>query len=446
MPDKAPSGGATVAEPPASGTPNAPLDGSIADTDPNASILDFAPPDTGDVMDAIKGISTKEPLAGTKPKGEGKKKPDESQPTNDPTPSKKPDGQQKKADEPPANLLRKELETTKTNLTALTKERDELKTRLDAGDPRVKELTAQIESEKKERESIKTKLDEYEREKITQNAENHPDVKAILSEFNREADRFYRRGVKTDHGTMMKLAADMTKLPFGKPEYADARAEFEKTVNLALGGTDEQPHRHLDAAMEFLDKANEFGDRHARKLAEVREQNDEYVFGQGDAQYKTFRKQVDDKIAEAKTVPDDADERHPRWAVNKFMEQLGDKSGDIDKGIEEFARLVMVGMPPRSKKELAALSPQQIAEMQQRDLKIVNEARAVAPEILFNGTRALRLFPILIKELSRLRAKVGEDVDANPPDPTRQKADETPKDDDDLTQLKPPSLDDLDFA
>lgn len=418
--------GAVAEPPPTEGTP-----APAAAPDNDLDILNFQPPDADAVTKALADVT--KPM----PKPELREKPKEA-PKQEPAPKPEPvpkAGAKKEGGEPPAAQLRRELDSLKA-------ERDQLKSRLEAGDPRVKEIEREIASTRAELEQAKARATEYEKKVVLRDAEQAPGIRALDQDYDKEAARFYGRVVDADKGVVLGLVREMAALPFGSPEYKEARKAFNLKVNEALGGSEDERHPDLGATLDFIDKTREFLLTRNEKMQEVSRDSEKYHVEQGTKHYQSVRQRVDGLIEQAKTIPEgfaETNPLHPRVALAKFMAELGDQSAEYDKGIAEFTRLVLAGVPPRSSQDFAGLTPQQIQEARTEEAHKVEMARDAAAEVIFNGARALRMFPVLLKELSRLRAKVGEDTDSLPPDPAaNREAGSTNREEDDIAAFKAP--------
>jgi hypothetical protein len=298
---------------------------------------------------------------------------------------------------------------------------------------------------------MKGRLSEYERKDIERNAENHPDIVALDKEFNGLAKSFYDRVEDAQHDKMMSLAVDLARLPYGKPEYQEAKKEFKAKVNAALGGNAEQQHPDLGAALDYLHNTKDFMEKRNAKVSEVRSNYDELTYSESEKMYREYKSNFDQQIKEVFEIPEgleETDPLHPSVLVPKFATELGDTLKETRADREKFLRVVLNGLPPRSKKDVAAMSPQELAAVTSKEQKVVTEARRAAPKILMRMAMSDAMLPGALKEIQRLRAKLGEDIAGAPPDPTRQKPSGDPPagEDDDIRTFKPPSIEALDFA
>ena len=229
--------------------------------DANTAVLDFRAPDVNIASDFMldkPGIDLEKATAPAKPAKPVTKKPEVTPPA--PKPGEKPP----QNGEPPVKQLRDELETLK-------KERDELKAYREQGDPKVKEVEAKLKEKETEIAEAKTSIADYERKLALAD----PAVTAKLRDndqlYDRDAAKFYTSVPEIDNRTVNQLVLEFNALPFGKPEYRQARAEFEAKVNTALGGTDDQEHRKLERALNFIERSHEYAVERPKIVQEVPE-------------------------------------------------------------------------------------------------------------------------------------------------------------------------------
>lgn len=428
-PDEGGGGNTGVMEVPVEIVPP-PVDGS----DPNDDILSFEMPDPDAVARALEAPDSKMPEPGTKkpdPKPDpAAKKPEDKKPAPETKPTKKENG------EPPIGLLRKELDSLKA-------EKAELLKKVESGDPRVKALETEIAAAKEEVAKERERATEYERKIIATNAENHPDVLAINKDYDQKSYSFYDRVPDINQSAVMGLVQESFNLPPHGEKRAEAMRAFIEKVNTALGAQDGGRHPDLSKTLDFIDDTRAFFASRSSKLKEVQANNETYEVERFTKQYQADKTRLDGLISKSREIPEGmavTDPTHPAVVLSKIRKELGERDAQFEKGIDEFTRLVLLGAPPRSSKDYAGMTEAQIQESRTAESKKVEKAREYAANVLPNGLYALRVVPHLVREISRLRAALGEDTESTPPDPSKGRQDGTPVDDNDLANFTPPSI------
>jgi hypothetical protein len=226
-----------------------------------------------------------------------------------------------------------------------------------------------------------------------------------------------------DSTAINQLVTEFHDLPRGKPsEYKAARLAFEAKVNAALGGSDEIEHRKLgklstSSSARTNSRSSGRGWNTRSSLPRRKLKHDSEI-----AAYTKQQAAVRERLAKAKEVPDDLRAQqpyHPRVMLDTFSKVMTpEQLGDLEQGIPEFVELVTAGVRPRTDADFAGMSAKQVQEARQEEQARLEVAKEALPDVLSNGLRALRLFPVLVKEYQRMRAKLGEDKEAAPPDPT----------------------------
>ncbi len=423
-PDDAGGGGAAVAEP------------AAASTD-NDQLMTFAPPNIDEVMAGIKapGETAPEVKAGTKAAPLAKKVEAATKV------EQKPAAQAKPAGEPPAAQLRKELDAARA-------ERDSLKAQLEKGDPRLAEAQAAVKAKEEELKGINGRLTEYERRLQMASPAVQEKLTALDKGYDADANKFYTRVPEIDQASFNSILQDYAKLPFGKEGYKEARAAFEAKVNERLGGDEEREHRKLGAVIDFLERTYDFVGERDKTFKEV-QANARKI--QVDADKEVFGKaktRINSLIEKARTIPEGmetTDPFHPRVALDTFAKALGDGASKLDDGIPQFIEKVMAGIAPRTDEDYAGMTPEQIQESRQNEAQDLETSKDRAVEVMFNGLRALRLFPALVKDWQRLKARVKDDAEALPPDPTKPAGAAGGGEEDDLRSFKAPDLNKISF-
>lgn len=391
-------GGAPAAQPaPAAG------DGGDGGGGGEGDLLTLAPPDV-DLAAAFlsdKGDATKPPAPGTKPGAAPK-------PGVPPAPAPAP-----AKGEPPAAQLRKELEATKAELASA-------KTRLESGDPRVKDLEASVQAKEKELASEKTRAQQYREKLLALDPEVAEEIVTMDEEYNKVATKFYR-SVPLEKAQVESLLLKYHRLPTGA-EHATARAAWEQEVNEAMGAQDGNDHRKLGTALDFIEKTHDFAVEREQARKKVQQEATTREFEGSVKKYTTKATRVDDLISKAGQVPEDlrtANPLHPDVVLDTFIKVLPEESQKkLKEGIAEFTRLAIAGLKPRSSADYAGMSPQEVEVSRQEEQSRAAMAQDHAVKIIHQGALALRVMPAMWKEIQRLRAKVKEDFDGTPPDPT----------------------------
>jgi hypothetical protein len=408
-------GGAAVAEPPATGAP-----------DGDADVLNFQMPDMGAALKEITGKDVTPTPAPAKP-------PEKKDPpvVEKPAVEKKPEP----VKDPPAKQLRAELDSIKA-------ERDELKKKLEAGDPRLVEAQNAVKAKEEEVADARKKLTEYEQQTIRQSDAVREPLRKLDEAYGRDATKFFRSVTEIDQSTLNSLVRTYAALPFGKPEYKEARAEFETKLNETLGGTEEREARKLGATLDFIERSWDWANERAQTEKEVNGKAAKIYSDAQTADYGKKRDFVRTNIEHAKAIPEDMEKTDP-WHIkvllDKFSKTMGDKLPEFEKNIPEFVEQLFAGQAPRSEEDYAGMTPQQVEESRAAEAERHEKIRSTGIEITYNGLRAMRLFPALWKEYQRLAEKVKEKTDGDPPDPTRG-TDGEPSADDDLRNFKPPAI------
>lgn len=422
-------GGTALAEPPSAPDSQA---------DANADLMSFTAPDPDSITSAITGkLSEADP------------EPPKTEPTKTEPPPKKEDPAPPKAKgEPPAAQLRRELESSKRDLEAARAERDDFKKRFETGDPRLVEAQNAVKAKETELAESKKQIGEYERKLLMADPAVSKQLRDLDSTFNRDSEKFFGRVPELDQGALNGLVRKYAALPFGKAEYKEARAAFETEVNEALGGFEGQEHRKLDNVLSFVERTFDFVNErntmerevstNAKKLA-----HESYVGG-----YKAKKEKVASLLKAASEVPDGlekTDPWHPKVALQKLDAILTpEQVAQFDAKIDEYVQLVMTGVAPRSDEDYAGMTQDQIRESRANEMSSYEKAQDVAVDVMRNGLRALRRIPYLIKEIQRLSAKVKEDGEGTPPDPTKGEG-SSGTGPDDVSTFKAPDLSNVSF-
>lgn len=430
--------------PPAGGDPGSPGGGG---GDPNAAIIDFRAPDIGDIGDILSGKKDGDPSAvppAPKP-GDGKPPVKKEPPAAPPAP--KPGDPPKPGTppaEPPVKQLRDELEAVK-------KERDELKGTLEKGDPRLKAAEEAVKAKETEISEAKTKLAEYERKLAMADPAVTKELQEKDSAYDGTARKFYASVPELTGDQVHSFVRDFNALPFGKPEYKEARAAFEAKVNAALGGDDEREHRKLEKALGFIEQTHEYAVERPKLVSKIEGSALKLQAEAKVQKYTSKAASVRETLEAAKKIPDglaQTDPFHPKIMLDLFSKNFApEQLAEFEKGIPEFVELVAAGIKPRGEQDYAGMTPAQIAESQANESAKLESARKLSIDVMYNGLRALRLFPALVKDWQRLNAKVKEDGDGTPPDPTGGNGGDPNNagDPNDLKNFKAPNLDSLTF-
>lgn len=415
----------------------APPDPSLADT----AVIDFTPPPID--LSAIEGKTpaaiepTPPPKTPAAP--EPGKTPPAPKPNEPPKPPVKPDNS-------PAGLMRAELEKVKGELAAAITERDDLKGKFEKGDPRLEEAKREVEAKAEELKKLTGENEKFRREQMMQDPRTHPEVIKLMGDYEQVATRFYSRVPELNQQSVNGLVQTYAQLPFGKPEYAQARAAWEKTVNAALGGTDEAPSRRIDQAVDFIEKTLDFSRDHQEAVTKARTDVEGRYWEAEKASHKERITKIRQLAAKAKEVPEDTAQLNvelPSHALALFDRSFlsDEQKAKFNEGIPQYVELVMAGLEPKADADFTGMDAAQIKAARTADAAKMGKAHDSAVHVMTLGLEAFRRFPVLVKELIRLREKLGEKATAEPPDPTKQKGGEhTPGEAQSIEEYKAPPI------
>lgn len=376
----------------------------------------FAPP----VLSAdtiFGGEADPEPKAGDPKPGDPK--PGDPKPApkagdpkpGDPKPKGKGTPQPKDGDGTPAAL--------RAELDALKKEKVAWEEKSKTDDPRIATHKAEAETFKAKVTELEKKTAEYEERLLLQDPAVVGKLRDFDEAYQKKAGRFYSAVPDMDQPRVHALTVEYSKLPFNTAEFKAAHAAFEAKVNLALGGTEEKEHRNLDKTLEFIRDNLDAGRDKAALEKEVTG-NARKLAQEGQVKsYQATETNVTKLLDGAMTVPEGLDDpMHPKVALSLFDTALKpEQVAEFDKDIKAYVKLVFAGPAPRTEQDFAGMKPEEIQRIQVSEANRARVAKEHAVDCLANGLRALRRFPVLLKELSRLRAKVGEESDPPDPDP-----------------------------
>jgi len=358
-------------------------------------------------------------------------------------------GETKPAGDPPAKQLRQELETRNSELEATRSELAELKKTLEAGDPRIVESQREVREAREALAEAKKQQEEYQRKLEMADPAVNAKLKELDSKFNADAGKFYGRVSEIPSAHVNALVAEYRKLPFGSPEYRQARLEFEQKVNLALGSEEGNEHRKLEATLDFIERQADFLKERYETEQHVQANSRKLILESDRTKYKSQKDRVSGLLAKAREVPEGmaaTDPFHPKVAIKAFTDTLPDKGESLTKGVPEFVEMVFAGMSPRSDEDYAGMSPEAISESKRNESERHEKARDLAVDVTFNGLKALRLFPSLVKEIQRLTEKLNEGRESLPPDPTRPPGTTGGDDNAQLADFTAPDLDNINFG
>lgn len=411
-------------------------DGGTGDGgDPNASILDFKAPDidlTGDVLTGKKegDITTPPPVAKPEPKAKAPAPAPKA-----PVPPKEPVGD---GVNPPVKQLRDELATVK-------KERDELKLYREKGDPKLAEVEAAVKAKETEIAEAKERLADYERRL----AMGDPEVTKKLREFDgayeKDASKFYTRVPELQTSQVHALVGEYDKLPFGKPGFREAHAEFEAKVNEALGAAEGMEHRKLTQALEFIERTHEAAVERPKLLAELNgsalQMKQKFDIERHGKEVSTVKAHIE----EAAKIPEGiekTDPFHPKVTLKAFMDTLPEADqAKFTKDIPEFIERVMGGPKPRTEADYAGMTPDQVKQSKAAEAEKHQFDRKIAVDVMFNGLKALRILPALVKDWQRMRERLKGELEGAAPDPTGGAEGGDSGAGDDIKTFKAPNLD-----
>lgn len=420
------AGGAGTAAPVIEVTPAAPAAKPEGDVD----LMSFDAPNPDDVMRAISSTAKELEPVPLPPKKEEPAAPPKS-PAKD---AAKPAAGKKEGDEPVAKL-RTEYEATKAKLADAEK-------RLAEGDPRLKQYEADVAAARKELQEERDRAKEAREKLVEYDANNDEEVLKLTSEWAKKRDNFDMRVATLDAAKVWSFASELATIPAG--DRAKMRDLTEK-VNAAIGGDADTRHPDLDKTLDFIEQTRDFGLARNQKIAEVKSKVEDYQVEKAAKHYTTVKSRVDGLIENGRKVPEgiaESNPTHPRLMIAKLEEHLGDNGKKILSGLQEVTRVALAGVRPRNSKDFQGMAPEEIQRAQLEDAQRVEKYRDIMAEEFQNFGMAYYAMPAILRELSRLRAKVGEDKISEPPDPSLNRGgDDGPKDDDDLSSFRAPDLD-----
>lgn len=403
--------------------------------DPASEFDGFAPPALSPSFESAPA----DPPAGDTPPADPAKPPakpavDPAKPPVDPKKGKAGAPQPKAGDGTPA-ALRAELDTLKKEKATWEESRK-------TEDPRIAQHKTEADGLKTKLTEAEKKVAEYEERLLRQD----PSVVGKLREFDeayqKKAGRFYTAVPDLDQTRVHALTLEYAKLPFNSPEFKAANAEFEAKVNLAIGGTEEKDSRNLDKTLDFIRDNLEAGREKAALEKEVYGNARKLAHDGEVKSYQDTKTNVAKLYDSAMSIPEGLDDPlHPKVALKLFDEGLEPKQVEaFDKDIKAFVELVFAGPAPRSEADFAGMKPEEIQAIRTGEMNRAKVAREHAVDCLANGLRVLRRFPSMLKEIARLRAKVGEESDPPDPDPAANGGDGETGGDGDLKNFQPRSL------
>lgn len=367
---------------------------------------DFTPPDIDfAALGEKKSGGDPAPKAGEKP----------AEPAT-PKPGEKPVPAAPVVKDPPAALLRKELETSKAALAAAEK-------RLQEGDPRLKQYQDDVKAARAELEAERKKSTEYEQKLAVMD----PRVTAKVAELDSAHDavlgKFFLRVPEMDQSSLTALTRQYYQLPFGKEGYPEALRAFEAAVNKQLGGDEITEHKRLPQALEMIEKTFDFLNQRRELEGEIRKNALSLRAAADEQEFGKTKGFISEKLQFAQSVPEELEKTqpfHPKVVLKHVLGAMTpEQKAQTVKGIPEFIELAMGGVKPMGDADFAGLTKEQIAEARELDTAKREHARGGAIDMIYNGAIALRTIPSLWKEIERLNTALSARAAADPDDPTR---------------------------
>lgn len=397
--------------------------------DPASEFDGFAPPALSESFDPAADPADPKP-ADPKP---ADPKPADPKP-GDPKPKGKGAPQPKAGDGTPAAL--------RAELDGLKKEKLTWEESRKVEDPRIAQHKTEAETLRTKLTETEKKAAEYEERLLRQDPAVVGKLRDFDEAYQKKAGRFYTAVPDLDQTRVHALTLEYAKLPFNTPEFKAANAEFEAKVNLAIGGTEEKDSRNLDKTLDFIRDNLDAGREKAALEKEVYGNARKLAHDGELKSYQDTKTNVAKLYDSAMSIPEGLDDPlHPKVALKLFDEGLEPKQVEaFDKNIKAFVELVFAGPAPRSEADFAGMKPEEIQAIRTGEMTRAKVAREHAVDCLANGLRVLRRFPSMLKEIARLRAKVGEESDPPDPDPAANGGDADTGGDGDLTNFKPRSL------
>lgn len=360
------------------------------------------------------------------------KKPDPAPvPPKTPAAPKAPDP--KPPTEPPAAQLRKEYDALKQQLAAAEE-------KLKVGDPRIKALEDKLAAKESEFSASQKAIADYEKKLAMADPRVTAPLRKLETDYDAKAGKFYTRVPDLDTGRVNQLLGEYVKLPFGKPEYREARADFEKKVNEALGGTEDREHRKLNDALGFIEDTFDFYKERNTLNAEVDKNALNLAREGARADYQGKVEFTRETITAVKALPavlEKSNPFHPIVTISKFLEAVGpDEAKKLTEGLEEAAEAAEAGIAPRRDEDLANLSAEQRREQMEADAQADVRTRKQRVVAQYYGGIMFRAFPSLYKDWLRLKERESKEV--LPPDPTGGNGNGNPNTDDLASFAAPP--------
>lgn len=426
---------------------------AAADTDPalkagNDDVLGYQPPGLDDIdLGDMKPDGGKKPDDDAAAKEAAARAAAEGKAATEKAAAEKKAADEKAAAErsgtPPIEHLRSELKKTQTELEALRETAAK-------GDPRVKELEAERDAQKKELEDARKDIEVRKAREMEHDPEVIKPLKDLDSDFEKRADRFYNRVDSVNHDQVKQLLPKFLAIKKGTEGAEARREEFKQSVNKALGVEGEETHPDFDKVRDWIADVADFASQRNEMVADLRKNAASRFNEVQSKSYTTKKAELAKQIEAAKIVPEGMETTtptHPKVVLHAVLKSLKpEQVAALTKGVPEFIELAQLGVPPRTDKDFVGMTAEQITEARGEEERRVAAARAHIPEVVYNGMIALRVVGALMRDNAKLRERLGEKRESDPPDPGGDGKDgKQVTTGDDLTGFKPPSLDSMNY-
>jgi hypothetical protein len=343
----------------------------------------------------------------------------------------------------PLDKLRTAYEDTKRELATLRETAAK-------GDPRVKELEAERDAQKAELAAARKEIEDRKAREMETDPEVLKPLREMDAKYDEDAEAFYSTMEKLDHPAVKSLLPKFGALKKGTAGYDERFAAFSKELNVALGAEEDSRHPSFDRALQWVQQSYKFATQRNQLTAEIQKTAATRYHENATKTYTARKGELGKLIEAAKTVPEGMEKTlptHPKVILKNLLSTLKPEQVEaITKGVPEFIELAQLGVPPRTEKDYVGMKPDEIQAARGREAAAVEAARAHLPDVVYNGMIALRVLGAVMRDNAKLRERLGEKRESDPPDPGGDGKDGKQKGEgDNLIEWKPPSLDHMDY-
>lgn len=378
---------------------------------PEIDLLDFMQPDGKPPEQKLEPKPPEEPKKPEVQKKEEPKKQDE-----------------KPAGDPPAKLLREELERVKA-------ERDEWKGKVE-NHPRIKELDAMVKEKQAEVAELSKQVEDYRQQITLHDPLVSEPIRKMEEDFNAKHSRAMEF-IPGLEGSYAKLVEEFEALPRNdRAAYKTALDEFETRVEELVGD------RKVASALDIIREGANFRSDYAKAAKEARESAGKTLFEGRQKQWDGGVKLADEHLSGAFEIPDDlktAHPFHPILFVSELRNGLDDagkqKDSEFEANVKRYIKFAANGVSPKTMTELESLpASEKQSRIQGMEADRINAAKWVR-QMALRAAYYERVMPSLMREYSALRDAAGKKAKALPPDPAKPNAE--PGGGDDFETYKP---------